>query len=397
MQHVQTLGVKGLAGLALPPLGSVVAILRELQERKTITFTLICVFDSIEAFTDMCKSVYFATEEFSTATYISVCTGLYYLFQEKAAIAVQETQGSNGQDGQGGDQAEEYRAHCMTCRDNLETALAHLSLLQPLKQETVEALIMAESYATEISKPSLAWQLNAAACQAVLAMGYHRKDYLPGETTDLMRRRRAVRFWFVYILDRGLALRFGRSPNLADYDITLPRQIGPLYEPFQVHSATIQGWLRHAEAQGKAYETLYSPAALMQPSEQRVRSARACADNLLVEVRVLVDSRMRLAMESGGSSSSDGVNSIAAMLLKADEVSIRSTLTLVYRAIPPSSLDGAPGSSSTFCAECVECARDVMQLHFECMQMLERNPHLAPAYMHWYVSGFPCQINNCIC
>lgn len=389
LQHVQKLGLNGLAGLAMPPLSSVVAVLRELRERKTLTFTLICVFDSIDAFTDMCKQVYFATEEISTSVYISVCTGLYYLFQEKAALAVQEIQTHSGIPSNSS-QGVEYRAHSMTCRDNLETAISSLTLLQTPKQETVEALIMAASYATEISKPSLAWQLNAAACQAVLAMGYHRKDLLPEETSEIMQRRRAVRFWFVYILDRALALRFGRSPNLPDYDITLPRQIGPLDASFQGHCITIQGWLHHAEAQGRAYETLYSPAALLKPVEERVRSARTCADILLSELQALEESRKQEASVSGFESGNQGGNcTISTMLLKADEVSIRSTLTLVYRAIPPNFSSGQIETSSTFCTECVECARNVMELHFECMEVLKQNQHLAPAYMHWTILFSP--------
>lgn len=370
LAHAKPLGTGGLSRQPMAPLSAVVEVLRELKDRKPVTFTLICAFDSVDYFTEQCKKVYFPTETFSQATFVSVNAGLYYLFQEKTALAVQagDTAG-----------AAANRAHCDMCRDNLETALANLSLLMPPRKETVEALIMAASYATEISKPSLAWQLNAASCQVCLALGYHRKEFLPGETDD-MRNRRAVRFWLVYILDKALALRYGRSSNLQDYDITLPRRLGPLGE-FEEHSEAIQGWLRHAEAQGATYEKLYSPVALVQPVEQRVHSARACADVLLGEVRKLAETRKRL--ESGGSLGSNGSEAILVMLLKSDEVSILSTLTLVYRAVPPGAIRAPPGPSAMFCAECIDCARNVVQLHLECTEMFRFNPQLAPAYMHW--------------
>lgn len=372
LAHAKPLGPDGLSRLPMAPLMAVVDVLRELKERKPVTFTLICAFDSVEYFTEQCKKVYFPTENFSQATFVSVNAGLYYLFQEKTALAVQAGDIAS---------AENYRGHCDICRDNLETALANLGLLMPPRKETVEALIMAASYATEISKPSLAWQLNAAACQVCLALGYHRKDFLPGETED-MRNRRAARFWLVYILDKALALRFGRSSNLQDYDITLPRRVGPLGE-FEEHCETIQGWLRHAEAQGETYEKLYSPVALLQPVERRVQSARACADILLREAHKLTETRKRL--ESNGSPGRNGSDAISVMLLKSDEVSILSTLTLVYRAVPPGAMAAPPGPSSMFCVECIDCARDVVQLHLECTELFRENPQLSTAYMHWLV------------
>ncbi|KAI6089712.1 hypothetical protein F4821DRAFT_275751 [Hypoxylon rubiginosum] len=366
LAHAQPLGPSGLSRLPMAPLPAVVDVLRELKERKPVTFTLICAFDSVDYFTEQCKKIYFPTENFSQAAFISVNAGLYYIFQEKTALAVQA-----------GDTAaaSTYREHTRVCRDNLETALANLSLLMPSRKETVEALIMAASYATEISKPSLAWQLNAAACQVCLALGYHRKDFLPGEN-EHTRNRRVARFWLVYILDKALALRFGRSSNLQDYDITVPRLLGPLGE-FEEHRETIHGWLRHAEAQAETYEKLYSPIALLRPVEQRVQSARACAEMLLREVHKLTETRKRL--ESEGSVGTDGSDAISAMLLKSDEVSILSTLTLVYRAVPPGAMAAPPGPSSMFCVECIDCARDVVQLHLECTELFRDKPELATA------------------
>lgn len=95
-----------------------------------MAFTLTCCFMAIENFTDHCRRVYFATEDFSAATFIIVNAGLFYLFQERVMEADNEPVAS------------EYQRYCSMCRDNLETALANLSLLLPAKVENIEALLL---------------------------------------------------------------------------------------------------------------------------------------------------------------------------------------------------------------------------------------------------------------
>lgn len=115
-----------------------------------------------------------------------------------------------------------------------------------------------------------------------------------------------------------------------------------------------------------------------------MHSARAYADILLGEVRKLAATRRRLESDDGArGSNNNGSDAISAMLLKSDEVSILSTLTLVYRAVPPGAMAAPPGPSSIFYVECIECARDAVQLHLECTDMFRDNPQLATAYIHW--------------
>lgn len=101
-----------------------------------MTFTLICAFIAIEDFIESCRKVYFATEDFSVATFIIVNAGLYYLFQEKSVV----------------DEARsaEFIEYHYLCRDNLETALASLPLLMPPRMDTIEALMLG------VRSPSLA-------------------------------------------------------------------------------------------------------------------------------------------------------------------------------------------------------------------------------------------------
>lgn len=87
-----------------------------------------CSFITIEDFTESCRKVYFATEDYSIAIFIIVNAGLYYLFQEKSIIDESKS--------------EEYLKYHYLCRDNLETALANLPLLLPPRREMVEALLL---------------------------------------------------------------------------------------------------------------------------------------------------------------------------------------------------------------------------------------------------------------
>ena len=93
-----------------------------------MTFTLICAFIAVEDFIESCRKVYFATEDFSVATFIIVNAGLYYLFQEKSVL----------------DEARsaEFIEYHYLCRDNLETALSNLPLLMPPRMDTIEALML---------------------------------------------------------------------------------------------------------------------------------------------------------------------------------------------------------------------------------------------------------------
>lgn len=93
-----------------------------------MTFMMSCTFITVEDFIEWCRKVYFATEDYSIATFIIVNAGLYYLFQEKSVT--DESRGN------------EYLEYHYLCRDNLETALANLPLLLPPRREMIEALLL---------------------------------------------------------------------------------------------------------------------------------------------------------------------------------------------------------------------------------------------------------------
>lgn len=107
-------------------------------------------------------------------------------------------------------------------------------------------------------------------------MGLHR---LPSDTNGPEGRRQRLLFWFTYACDKGLALTFGRTPNIHDYDITIERPRIP---------EDVQGgwgyyyiaWMNYAELQGKVLEQLFSAQAQKESQEVRTKRARVLAVRL---------------------------------------------------------------------------------------------------------------------
>lgn len=374
--HQRVLPRGGFRELPMPPVTAVIPVLREVKETPPGTFTLIsvCCFMAVENFAEACRRVYFALEDFSQATFIIVNAGLYYLFQEKAVTA--ETDAA----------VHEYTGYYELCRDNLETGLANLKFFLGASMETIEALLLGASYAIEVSRPSLAWQLNTTAAQLCQDLGFHR---VTGGTVGAgtgggggeaaLNDKKAILFWFSYMLDRGLALRLGRAPIIQDFDVTLPRVIGQV-NATDMWKEVLRLWIAHADVQGQIYEKLYSPTSLGRPVAQRVEAAQTLAGRL----RMITEQATLLRTAEISRHSRDGAGArkvmVSEMVMKSDQVSFLSSLTLVYRATPP-----AFAGASTFTSECIETARLAMQTHEECMKLMGSNLWVAASYIHWYV------------
>lgn len=394
--HQKALPRGGFRELPMPPVQAVIPLLREVKETPPGTFTLIsvCCFMAVENFAEACRRVYFALEDFSHANFIIVNMGLYYLFQEKAVVA-----GGSG-DAAGRDR---YTGYYRLCRDNLETGLANLRFFLGASMENIEALLLGASYAIEVSRPSLAWQLNTTAAQLCQDLGYHRvtggtvevsspsggggaTGHDNNSNSSVLSDKKAILFWFSYMLDRGLALRLGRAPTIQDFDVTLPRVIGQVNAP-DMWKEVLRLWIAHADIQGQIYERLYSPSSLGHPVGQRVETARRLAGRLkVIAEQALVIRRsemgkLKVGRDEGGGSWADARKAtVMEMVMKSDQVSFLSSLTLVYRAIPA----GVGGHGfSTFTPECIETARLAMQTHEECMKLMGSNLWVAASYIHW--------------
>jgi hypothetical protein len=217
---------------------------------------------------------------------------------------------------------------------------------------------------------------------------------------DPLSEKKQALFWFAYMLDKGLALRFGRASVLQDYDIALPRSVpatgdtigrvaGPAAAP-DPWQEVLEFWIRHAEIQGHTYEYLYSPAALQRSVESRVESARLLVEKLSqVAARTAELGAVIVAEESRKNNDAQGQGAVALMtinmVLKSDEVSHYSTLALIYRAIPPSE----PGRPSRFNEECITAARAAFASHQACMEITAASQFMNAAYLHWTILYAP--------
>lgn len=404
--HQRVLPRGGFRDLPMPPVTAVIPVLREIKETPPGTFTLIsvCCFMAVENFAEACRRVYFALDDFSQATFIIVNAGLYYLFQEKSVTAESDAA------------VAEYTGYYELCRDNLETGLANLKFFLGASMETIEALLLGASYAIEVSRPSLAWQLNTTAAQLCQDLGYHRVtggtvgadgsepggsggEAAAGATSgsgtaagggggggggggNTLNDKKAILFWFSYMLDRGLALRLGRAPIIQDFDVTLPRVIGQV-NATDMWKEVLRLWIAHSDIQGQIYEKLYSPTSLSHPVGQRIEAAQSLAAKLKMiaeQAGLLRTGEMRRHSRGEGGWADARKVTVTEMVMKSDQVSFLSSLTLVYRAIPP----GFAGAS-TFTSECIETARLAMQTHEECMKLMGSNLWVAASYIHWCV------------
>jgi len=113
----------------------------------------------------------------------------------------------------------------------------------------------------------MAWTFISTAASLCQTLGYHRL-YPQKETNQAPQAAQASLFWTVYKLEKGLSLRFSRSSNIRDAEITLPLD---LHEPRGNRLGRIQG---------NVYDQLYSPEGLSRPDDERGRMAEALAREL---------------------------------------------------------------------------------------------------------------------
>jgi hypothetical protein len=117
----------------------------------------------------------------------------------------------------------------------------------------------------------MAWSFISTAADFCQRLGYHRLNSLR-ETNKQSQVARERLFWTVYKLEKGLAIRLGRSPNLRSTNIMLPQDPN---EPRQVRAARIQE---------KVQDQLYSLISFARPEAQRAQ----IADGLAVELRKII-------------------------------------------------------------------------------------------------------------
>ncbi|PWY79718.1 fungal-specific transcription factor domain protein [Aspergillus heteromorphus CBS 117.55] len=346
----------GLRDLTMPPVQVVLSLLRRCKEQPHC-LQAFCPFLTTDRLVETCREVYFATEDYSDATFIVVNGALYYMMSD-LTVSLPEKKSR-----------EEYGRYLKLCQVNLETALANLSLLMPAKIENIEALALGAVYAIEMSKPSFALTLTSSAVRLCQTLGYHRFVALKDEKDA----RGNALFWTVYCFDRAVSLRLGRASTIQDYDISSP-EIMDLTAVAEPYRTIYPLWIQLARIQGKVYELLYSPTALAQPENQRASHARQLASEMQ---RTVMQPFEKIAFPQE-------ISIIDDVFFRSDKVARLSVLALIYRAIPPQ------GAQGTFIPECIDTAREALEVHEKCMaDVKEMNEHIKIAYFHWTILYAP--------
>ncbi|KAL6900133.1 hypothetical protein GGI43DRAFT_58953 [Trichoderma evansii] len=351
----------GVSKLAMPPVGTVVSLLKYVKTAPPTFFTILCTLVGIKDFSDLCSTVYFPTEDFSDATFAVVNAMLYNLFVEQASLTKEEAV------------REEYSKYVAICKANLETTLANFPLFLSPKIENVQALLLGCLYAIDVSRPSVAWHLITMAAWLCQAGGYHRLESLRNDP-PLVARQKKIVFWHVYTLDKGLGLRLGRASVIAECDIDIPREF-EINGFDQATSTTFPTlWVKISSLQSRIYEQLYSPVALASPQADLVQRARAlAAECSKLEIETDETRKNVLTLLK-----SIGTSEVVDVFLKGDEVQFYVTKTLIYRVIP------APeGSITRFCDECLDAARTAMKTHQECVVFMDISSYMRSLYIHW--------------
>lgn len=218
-------------------------------------------------FTTLCQKLYFPTEEFTIAIFISVHAGVLFVLRDMSEEKIKEY---------GFDPAEVTRC-CSICSTNLETATKIFRLSIESTLDNIRAIILSAVFAMEYGRTFTAWKLIAAASRMCQDGGFHR---LPEDNNDPDLERKRMTFWFVYVLDHGMALNFGRAPNIQDYDISVGRPKATKgIDPMMCNLVTT--WIEFAETQGQVYEQLYSARAQREPTSVKAERAPVLAKSIL--------------------------------------------------------------------------------------------------------------------
>ncbi|KAI0378568.1 hypothetical protein F5Y04DRAFT_147304 [Hypomontagnella monticulosa] len=363
--HRRVLPKLGLAGLTMPPQPLVISILRELKGESQAYpyFNDILWLHSVDNFINYCREVYFCTNDYSEAVFIIVNAILYYLFFDR------ETRSTNTEE------ADRYRGYRDQCRDNLETALSYLNILLPVRLEYLHALTLGVMFAIDLGRPSLAWQLNCTAARLCTEMGIHREP--PDTESPQSRESKASLFWLTYSHDRSLALRLGRAPVIKETDITLSHDV-PIINGAAISGDMIRQWANLARIQGRVFDELYSGQALKRPGLERLASAQRLAEDLKL-VGIMNENPNNLV--SAHATEAGMCASEIECIMLSEKITILSTLTLVYRAIP--------SPSSAFSPECIETARTAIHVHNQFMRQEWLNETWKLSHMYWSILHTP--------
>ncbi|EGU80891.1 hypothetical protein FOXB_08606 [Fusarium oxysporum f. sp. conglutinans Fo5176] len=255
--------------------------------------------------------------------------------------------------------------------------VTHVGLEVPSKSMPLTEV--QSSYHLENCRISMSWNSLAAAVQMCQTLGFTREN-LPKPESREAKQRRAKLIFYIHLCDKMLALRLSRPVLIRDGEITID------FEAFEADrgdgpTPVIAKWARFCNLQGRIYDILYSPGSLLQQDIQRETNARRLAAEMeqLFQTKSLAEEHL---FESIGASIGEKQSEV---FRRTDRVAYYSMRCLVFRAVKPASL-----TSSAFCDECLEAAKNGLEQHRICLSMLKNVETIVfEFYMHWGLMAVP--------
>jgi len=117
---------------------------------------------------------------------------------------------------------------------------------------------------------------------------------MKNDSVDTVRNKTLI-FWWVYVLDKGLALRLGRASTIQDYDIdVLPHLETNLGGIPSSHHRYMVVSIDIARIEGKLYEQLYSASSFNSTPDLREQRAYGIIDELSLLQTSLASCRVSL-------------------------------------------------------------------------------------------------------
>ncbi|RDW93602.1 putative C6 transcription factor [Aspergillus mulundensis] len=353
--------------LPLPPMDKVFMCLRMARECPQVATLWLGDYITPAQFNDFFIKIAShgpATE----ADLIIVHCGLYWLFCECSKVITDEAT------------KQDYDSQALLCETNLQTVLANLHFHQPANMDSVCAMGLASLYCLQKSK-SAAWSFINSASQMIQALGLQHSTPAGTDSPEESAYRRNV-FWTIYMNEKMLSLRLGRPSTFRDQDITLPRP--GMERPNGTFLAELApGWITMASIQGRIYDDIYSPGALMQPPHIRTSRAQALAAEMETAMQHIQD------VHNHYDASKAQVLGLEyhEIAKRSDQVNCLIMLTLIYQGIVPEK-----PSASAFCQECIDAARETLQEHDRCVAVITKargKTVFLETYINWSIIQSP--------
>lgn len=216
---------------------------------------------------------------------------------------------------------------------------------------------------------TLQWTLTSAAARHCIALGYHREDCIaqlpPGESEAVRRI-----FWQVYLHDKNLSLRLGKTSVIQDFDVDIlqvPISTDARRAPWD---RAFVACTQFAQISGNLYERLYSSSARRLSLEERRRV-----------VSILEASLTQWYDEWNRIDSTGAVDkNLLDRTFEPMHIIYYSTLALLYRGETTSNSN----STSDISQRCFEAARQGLQAHLAYSARLPSSePRISSTYSLW--------------